>query len=112
MGKQLVTRKNVDDLICIDEKKIYIEKDMILTPGAKDIIRNRGITIVYGKKEEKNKEVLNETDDKEEENLDKDKIEEKITNILVKDFKISNDERVNKVVSDVLEVLNKNNKGE
>ncbi len=52
MGKMLVDVNNVESLICQDEKKIYIGKDMILTSRAKDLLRNKGITLVYGEKPE------------------------------------------------------------
>ena len=49
MGKKLIGCHSVDPYICQDEKKIYVDQTMILTPGVKDLLRNKGITIVYGK---------------------------------------------------------------
>ncbi|TYT74294.1 hypothetical protein [Desulfobotulus mexicanus] len=52
MGKTLVGIKNLEEHICKDSCKIYIDGSIILTPGAKDELRSRGITIVYGPKPE------------------------------------------------------------
>lgn len=48
MGKQLIGVHNIDAHVRSDSKTIHIDKDMILSPGAKDILRNRGIAITYG----------------------------------------------------------------
>ncbi|MDP3480769.1 MAG: hypothetical protein Q8R88_13435 [Desulfoprunum sp.] len=48
MAKHLIGAHNVDAHIEIDTKTIVITKDMILSPGAKDLLRNRGIAISYG----------------------------------------------------------------
>lgn len=48
MGKQLIGVHNIDAHVRSDSKSIHIDKDMILSPGAKDILRNRGISITYG----------------------------------------------------------------
>lgn len=49
MGKKLIECHCVDQYINGDEKKIYVDKTMILTPGVKDYLRNKGIAIAYGK---------------------------------------------------------------
>lgn len=48
MGKQLVGRDNVEQYICHEEKKLYVDQTMILSPMGKDYLRENGITIVYG----------------------------------------------------------------
>lgn len=50
MAKVLLTNKNIENYIAEDKKHIYISKDIIVTPGAKDLIRNRGISMIYGEK--------------------------------------------------------------
>jgi hypothetical protein len=48
MAKQLIGVHNIDAHVRSDSKTIHIDRDMILSPGAKDILRNRGISITYG----------------------------------------------------------------
>jgi hypothetical protein len=48
MKKQLVEVNNLDSYICQACSTIYVTKDLILTPGAKDELRRRNICIVYG----------------------------------------------------------------
>lgn len=48
MAKHLIGAHNVDAHIKADTKTIVITKDMILSPGAGDLLRNRGIAISYG----------------------------------------------------------------
>ena len=48
MGKQLVGRDNVEQFICHEEKKLYVGQTLILTPGAKDYLQEKSITVVYG----------------------------------------------------------------
>lgn len=52
MGKKLVGVNCLDEHICQSSKKIYADGSIILTPGAKDELKNRGISIVYGPKPE------------------------------------------------------------
>lgn len=51
IGKTLITKRNIEEYFDLCESEVYLKKDMILTSGAKDIIRNRGITICYGEKD-------------------------------------------------------------
>lgn len=48
MGKQLVSRDNVEQFICHEEKKLYVGQELILTPGAKDYLQEKSISVVYG----------------------------------------------------------------
>lgn len=48
MGKILITKNNVSDFVQDESKEIFIKKNMILSSGAMDILRNRGIAIYYG----------------------------------------------------------------
>ncbi|PKM66506.1 MAG: hypothetical protein CVU95_11020 [Firmicutes bacterium HGW-Firmicutes-2] len=52
MGKVLLTKNNIEAYISQNQSKIYVDKNMILTSGAQDIIRNRGISIIYDKSRE------------------------------------------------------------
>lgn len=48
MGKKLVGRDNVEQYICQEGKIISVDQTMILSPGAKDYLREKGISVVYG----------------------------------------------------------------
>ena len=50
MGKILIGPKNVDQHVCRETNTLYLDNSMILTCGAKDFIRSRGIAISYGKR--------------------------------------------------------------
>lgn len=48
MAKQLVGRDNIEQFICHAERKLYVDQTMILSPGGKDYLREKGIALVYG----------------------------------------------------------------
>lgn len=48
MGKTLIGRHNIEQYICKREKKIYLDKTMLLSPGGKDYLHEKGVAIVYG----------------------------------------------------------------
>lgn len=48
MSKKLISANNIQEYLCGD--KFYVEKDMILSSGAKDYCKERNITLVYGGK--------------------------------------------------------------
>ncbi len=52
MGKVLITKNNIETYISKNQLKLYVDKNMILTSGAQDIIRNKGISIIYDKSRE------------------------------------------------------------
>ena len=47
MRKRLITVKNLFEYV--QENELVIQADMIITPGAKDIIREQGVEIRYEK---------------------------------------------------------------
>ena len=48
MAKQLVRRDNIEEFISHDENRLYVGQSLILTPGAKDYLQEKNITVVYG----------------------------------------------------------------
>ncbi len=52
MGKTLIRCNCIEQHICQENNSIYMNNSMILTSEAKDYLRNKGITIVYGEKPE------------------------------------------------------------
>ncbi|WP_129599623.1 hypothetical protein [Anaerophilus nitritogenes] len=91
MGKILVTKNNINQYIC--ENKIYLDKEMILSPGAKDILRDKNIMIVYEQKDE----ILD--------------MKNSICRILLEDYNIEDDKTRDKILQKVLNKIN-NEKGE
>lgn len=49
MSKKLIGNHNVTEFICTDDNTIRVDSGMILSPGAKDVLRNKGISIIYEK---------------------------------------------------------------
>ena len=45
MKKKLIEAGKLDSFICKDSKTIYVDNSMLLTPGAKDELRKRKISI-------------------------------------------------------------------
>ncbi|MBP9478039.1 MAG: hypothetical protein KBF12_05400 [Sebaldella sp.] len=77
MKKKLVTIGNFSEFIC--GKKFIASKDMIITSGARDKIREAGVEVVY-----------------EDQGL-----ELKIKEILVKDFNITDNSMVERVIEKI-----------
>ncbi len=48
MKKELICVNNLDAFICKQDGKLYVDKGRILTPGAKDELARRGVSVVYG----------------------------------------------------------------
>ena len=47
MKKRLITVKNLSEFV--QNKELVVQADMIITPGAKDIIREQGVEVRYEK---------------------------------------------------------------
>ncbi len=110
--KKLVTKRNVNDYLIEGEDKFYADGSTIITPGAKDILRNNGIVIVYGERVEKC--VSEAKDCREEKDLEKNEEKENelqivrtITNLLTQEFNISDSDRIKEITSKVLSIINK-----
>ena len=84
MKKRLITVKNLSEFV--QNKELVVQADMIITPGAKDIIREQGV------------EVKNEI------KKDCGDLERKVIEILVKDYKITDFETVQKILSKLKEL--------
>ena len=48
MKKTLVEAANLDAFICTEHNTLYADGALLLTPGARDALSKRGVTIVYG----------------------------------------------------------------
>ncbi len=49
MKKKLVTPANLTEFLGEDDKVFHVGREFILSSGAKDMLRNKGVTIQYGK---------------------------------------------------------------
>ncbi|MBN4056534.1 MAG: hypothetical protein COA82_06960 [Alkaliphilus sp.] len=76
MGKKLITIKHLDDMYKNGERELLLDKNSIISPGAKDYAKEKGIKVVYGSLQKT--EVRNEK-----------KVEDEIKSILLKDYKVS-----------------------
>ena len=97
MGKRFITVKNLFEYI--QDKELVVQADMIITPGAKDIIREKGIGVKYEK-------CCCESESKIKNEIKKDcgDLERKVIEILVKDYKITDFETVQKILSKLKEL--------
>lgn len=107
IGKQLITKKNFQEFISSVDKKIYITKEMILTPGAKDEIRNLGIVICFDVKPEKiisqiDNVVATKADKVDEKSIDESKIANEIVMLLTSQYHITDVDMIGKVVAQIL----------
>ena len=48
MKKELISVENLDAFICRQDGKLYVSRNRILTPGAKDELHRRGVSVVSG----------------------------------------------------------------
>lgn len=48
MKKELISVENLDAFICRQDGKVYVGSNRILTPGAKDELARRKVSVVYG----------------------------------------------------------------
>lgn len=95
MGKKLITVGNYSEHICGD--KFYVTSDMIITPGAKDKIKSAGVELVYGNKCTTKECSVTTTQNN---NLD-----ERLIEILVKDFGITDAELIKRILTRVKEII-------
>lgn len=52
MKKELISVENIETFLCRQDGKLYVGRNRILTPGAKDELSRRGVSIVYGEEPE------------------------------------------------------------
>ena len=91
MAKKLVSEKGVEALIVGD--CFYMDGTVILTPGAKDVLRNKGVTIVYGAKPETSEE---------------DPLEATVAALLKKEYGITDEAQVKAVSCKVVDMIKQN----
>lgn len=108
MKKTLITATNYKKYS--ENGKIFVTKETIITPGAKDCLRSEGIELVYGGINQNNdcnchgdvKKNINNTNEKccVDETIDK-----MIVELLVKEFNISDVSTIKSILAKVKELL-------
>ncbi|RLB73456.1 MAG: hypothetical protein DRH07_01655 [Deltaproteobacteria bacterium] len=100
MAKQLVRRDNIEEFISHDENRLYVGQSLILTPGAKDYLQEKNITVVYGEPAEPkiNPEAKVTTPVVTD-------LEGRIQQLLQSDFSITDRQLITEVTKKVLEKL-------
>ena len=98
MRKRLITVKNLFEYV--QDKELVVQADMIITPGAKDMIREQGVEVKYEK-------CCCESESKMKNEIKKDcqNLEQKVIDIIKKEFKITDSETVQKILSKLKELL-------
>ncbi len=91
IGKILVTIKNINEFLVPGSQNFVLKKDMMLTPGAKDYLRNNSYTICFKENEKEN--------EKEE------SLEIKVRRILESEFNIKDKRQIEVIANAVIEKL-------
>ncbi len=100
MGKKLVGHNNVEQYVCHDEKKIYVDRTMILSPGAKDYLSKNRITTVYGPKPETTAAKANGAEAEQYREL-----ASRVVTMLKNDYGISDEQKVCEITTQVFQKL-------
>jgi len=89
--KILITLRNIEKYICGSE--FYVSKDMILLPTVKDYLKEKNIKLSYNKIKE-SKEIS---------------LEDRIKMILKKEFNVIENDKVNRIIKIVKEMVGNGN---
>ena len=110
IAKKLITKNNFQEFISELDDKIYITKDMMLTPGAKDILRNKGIIICFGERSDNKKSDIKSKEDCDEisisNNVHNSDIINVITKILTNEYGITDTSILKSTIDNVLANIN------
>ena len=99
MGKKFISAQAVEGFINRGDNTLYMDKEMILSSGAKDVLRSKGVAIVYGEKTPENLESASTTQD----------LISRVVGILKDEYKISDPDQLLAVSTTVLERMQKRN---
>lgn len=100
MKKKLVSAENVSDFLSAGASEIQVNNSMIMTAGAKDYLRQKGVKIVYSKQEAAG--VAAPSTCRTGGGQDLKTVVTKIVSILKKDFQVSDAAVVESVTQKVL----------
>ena len=115
MKKIFVGCDKVEEYICQDEKKIYLEGTLLLSSGARDYLREKGIALIYGKKPETDQDALMcadfegvEAEAESKGTQDDEALITKIVEILKNDYSINDSEKIVAVSSQIMKRIRDN----
>lgn len=97
---KLISLKNVQDMCAPGMTEIIISADQIITPSAKDFLKNKDIAIVYSKNKQKH-------DSTKKHFIPDQELIHKVTNILVNNYKITDKNELSKLVLQIIQNINK-----
>lgn len=93
MSRTLITKQNYREFLDPGEKTITLCGKMILTPGAKDFLREENIKICYGERKEPEKTAI------EEIGPEKWSLKERIQDLLKKEFQCDDEALATRIAS-------------
>lgn len=97
MKKILITKNNVEDYI--ENKRLIVTDNLIVSPGVFDLLRNKDIEVIYG-------DSIGEEDKEKEDNTkDTEKIEKMIKEILEKEYNLVDSTVIGNVSRSVMNAL-------
>ena len=105
MGKTFISADNVDGFICRADQAFYVEKDMVLTPGAKDKLKNQGISIIYGPRPEARVQTDASAPMGGDDVQELEKLVAQITGLLKTEYQVTDPDKLAAVVSRVVAEL-------
>lgn len=94
-NKILYNTQNIHELIRDNSGVLELDSNVILTPSAMDLIKTKGITIVYKKESICNNNICSNDD-----------IIKSITKILIDKYNITDEKIIKKVIVEVLKGIN------
>ena len=105
MSKKLIGSHNVAEFICANDNTIRVDSGMILAPGTKDVLRSKGVQIVYEKRSVK---LESPTKDKLQGKTEKDdtsSLIEIVVLMLRKDFGVVDEDQIRDISVLVMEKI-------
>lgn len=97
MKKILITKNNVEDYI--ENKRLIVTDNLIVSPGVFDLLRNKDIEVIYGDS------IGEEDKEKEDKTKDTEKIEKMIKEILEKEYNLVDSTVIGNVSRSVMNAL-------
>ncbi len=106
MAKKLVNEKGVEALVI--GETFYMDGSIILTPGAKDVLRDKGVTIVYGPRPETCESEACESEICKPDMCAKDRIEATVAGLLEREYGITDEDQVKALSAIVADMIQQN----
>lgn len=105
MKKKLIGTHNVREHICSDDNTLRMDGCLILSPGARDFLRNNGVTVVYANEAALACPAVAEQQPKREKNDDQERMVAKIITVLRDEYGVVDESRLSEICLQVLQKL-------